>query len=50
MTLVLFGVNPLDPLTYGLATTALCLAAAAASCVPALRAARSDTVAALRAE
>jgi putative ABC transport system permease protein len=49
-TLVLFGVNPLDPLTYILSTTALCLAAAAASCVPALKATRADSVVALRAE
>jgi hypothetical protein len=47
---MLFGVNPLDPLTYSLATIALCLAAITASCVPVLRATRSNTTAALRAE
>lgn len=48
--LVLFGVNPLDPLTYILTPTVLCLAAAAASCIPALKATRADSVVALRAE
>jgi len=50
IAVVLFGVDPLDPLTYSLTSVALCLAAATASCVPALRATRSSTVAALRAE
>jgi ABC-type antimicrobial peptide transport system permease subunit len=49
-SLVLFGVNPLDPLTYILATTALCFAACAASCIPALKATRADSVVALRSE
>jgi putative ABC transport system permease protein len=48
--LVLFGVNPLDPMIYGLACVALWLAAAAASCLPALRATRGSSVVALRAE
>ncbi len=48
IALVLFGVNPLDPLTYALTTLALCLAAATASCVPALRATRANSVVALR--
>ena len=50
ITLMLFGVDPLDPLTYGLTALALSLAAAVASCVPALRATRVNGVAALRAE
>jgi putative ABC transport system permease protein len=49
-SLILFGVNPLDPYTYILTTTALCLAAAAASCIPALKVTRADSVAALRSE
>jgi putative ABC transport system permease protein len=48
--LVLFGVNPLDPMMYGLACVALWLAAAAASCIPALRATGGSSVVALRAE
>ncbi len=50
IALVLFGVNPLDPLTYALTTLALGVAAATASCVPALRATRANSVVALRAE
>ena len=50
IALVFFGVNPLDPLIYGLTTIALCLAAATASCIPAIRATRADSVTALRAE
>jgi putative ABC transport system permease protein len=50
ITVMLFGVNPLDPLTYALTTIALSLATATASCVPALRATRANTVLALRAE
>lgn len=50
IAIMLFGVDPLDPLTYGLTALALCLAAVSASCVPALRATRANTVAALRAE
>jgi putative ABC transport system permease protein len=48
--LVLFGVNPLDPFTYILTAVALCLATAAASCIPALKATRADNISALRAE
>ena len=48
--LVLFGVNPLDPFTYILTTIALCSAAGAASCIPALKATRADSVVALRSE
>ncbi len=50
ITLMLFGVNPLDPLTYALTTIALCFAAITASCVPAIRATRVNSVAALKAE
>jgi putative ABC transport system permease protein len=50
IAMILFGVDPLDPLTYSLTTIALSLAAATASCVPALRATRANTVTALRAE
>jgi putative ABC transport system permease protein len=50
IAIMLFGVDPLDPLTFGGTAMALCIAAVAASCVPALRATRANTVAALRAE
>ncbi|HEU4693616.1 MAG TPA: ABC transporter permease [Vicinamibacterales bacterium] len=50
IALMLFGVNPLDPLTYTLTTIALCVAAATASCVPAIRATRASSVAALKVE
>jgi putative ABC transport system permease protein len=48
--LVLFGVNPLDPFTYILTTIGLCFAAGAASCIPALKATRADSIVALRSE
>lgn len=48
--LILFGVNPLDPLIYILTTIALSLAAGAASCIPVLKATRAESVVALRAE
>jgi predicted permease len=48
--LVLFGVNPLDPLTYGMTALLLCAAAAAASSLPALRATRLNVASSLRAE
>jgi putative ABC transport system permease protein len=50
IALMLFGVDPLDPLTYIVTTIALCFAATTASFVPALRATRVDSVAALKAE
>jgi predicted permease len=50
LTVMLFGVDPLDPLPYGLTALALSMAAIVASCVPALRAIRANTVAALRAD
>jgi len=49
-SLMLFGVNPLDPFTYISTAIALCLAAGAASCIPALKATRADSVVALRSE
>jgi predicted permease len=47
---VLYGIDPLDPMLYGLAVIGLCLTAAAASCIPAVRATRGSTAVALRAE
>jgi predicted permease len=46
----LYGISPLDPLTYLSVTLLLAAVALAASLVPALRAARLDPVAALRCE
>jgi len=46
----LFGVSPLDPLTYAAVSLGLVIAAVAASYIPALRAMRVDPVEALRAE
>ena len=50
IALLLYGVDPLDPLTYGLTAASLCVAAAAASCFPAIRATRVDAAGALRSE
>jgi putative ABC transport system permease protein len=50
LTVMLFGVDPLDPLTYGLTALALSVAAVTASGVPALRAIRANTLATLRAD
>ena len=47
---MLFGVSPLDPLAHGAALLVLAAFALAASLLPALRAARSDPVLALRHE
>jgi len=50
MSTFLFGVQPLDPLTFVAVTTLLVLTAATATAIPALRAARVDPVVALRDE
>jgi predicted permease len=50
MTALLFEINPIDPLTYGVVVIALLGAAAVASYVPARRVTRIDPVEALRAE
>jgi putative ABC transport system permease protein len=47
---VLFGVQPLDPLTFGSVIVLLALTAAAATTAPALRAARIDPALALRSD
>ncbi len=47
---LLFGIGPVDPLTYGAVSAALLIAAAAASYLPARRASGVDPVDALRAE
>jgi putative ABC transport system permease protein len=46
----LFGVKPLDPLTFGSVALLLALTAACAAAVPALRAARVDPIVVLRDE
>ncbi len=45
---LLFGVEPLDPVTFGSAILVLLLTAALAAAAPALRAARVDPVEAFR--
>jgi putative ABC transport system permease protein len=50
MSSLLFGVKPLDPLTYGAVALGLIVTAAVASYVPARRAATVDPVESLRAE
>ncbi len=47
---LVYGVAPADPLTGGLAGLSLLLVAVAAGLLPALRAARTDVSATLRAE
>jgi len=46
----LFGVTPLDPMTFGSVAIVLALTAASATAVPALRAARVDPIVVLRDE
>ncbi len=45
---LLFGVSPMDPLTFGMSAAAMCLVGLAASWYPALRAGRVDPVIAIR--
>jgi ABC-type antimicrobial peptide transport system permease subunit len=45
---VLYGISPFDPLAWGLALTAMLIAAALANFVPARRAMRIDPMSALR--
>jgi putative ABC transport system permease protein len=47
---LLFGVPPLDPVTFGAAATVLLVTAAVAAAAPALRAARIDPIVTLRNE
>jgi ABC-type antimicrobial peptide transport system permease subunit len=47
---LLYGITPFDPVAWGLALTAMILAAAMANLVPARRAMRIDPMAALRTE
>ena len=48
MSTLLFGVQALDPLTYGAGAAALIAVALAASYIPARRAAKTDPIIALR--
>jgi ABC-type antimicrobial peptide transport system permease subunit len=50
MSSVLFGVEPMDPVSYGAAVAVIVAAAALASYVPARRAAAIDPIETLRAE
>jgi putative ABC transport system permease protein len=50
LTTVLFGVQPLDPLTFASVTIVLALTAVVATAAPAWRAARIDPAVALRSE
>jgi putative ABC transport system permease protein len=50
MQSLLFGVAPIDPAAYGVATAVLAAIAVAACAIPALRATRVDPLVALRDE
>ena len=50
MSSLLFGVSPVDPLTYALVSLTLFAATVLACYLPALRATRVDPIGALRAE
>jgi ABC-type antimicrobial peptide transport system permease subunit len=50
MSSIVFGVSPLDPVTFAIAPLLLLTAAALASYLPARRASRIDTVRALQQE
>jgi ABC-type lipoprotein release transport system permease subunit len=50
MSALLYGVSPMDPLTFGSVAVGLSLVALLASYLPARRAARVDPVVALRFE
>lgn len=50
MSALLYEINPIDPVTYGVVVVGLLAAAAVASYVPARRVTRIDPVEALRAE
>jgi ABC-type antimicrobial peptide transport system permease subunit len=50
MSALLFGVDPIDPLTYAVVVTGLLAAAALASYVPARRVARINPIESLKAE
>jgi putative ABC transport system permease protein len=50
LTSLLYGIGPTDGFSFGLASGLLLLVAAAATCIPARRAARLDPTVALRAE
>jgi putative ABC transport system permease protein len=47
---LLYGVQPTDPVSFALAVTILLAVAICAACVPAMRAARTDPMIALRCE
>jgi putative ABC transport system permease protein len=50
MSRLLFGVSPLDPLTFGVVALGLTLVAVAACYIPARRAMRIDPIVSLRCE